>query len=275
MDMNNKHKAVLGVGVLILVFVGISIWYLATHPANQAAAPETATTTSPAVTPSGTALTPQHITENAKYYTIDAVYPGSTVLKQAISAQADASAIATMKTFLTQTIDQFKTDGNFANLTVQDIQMQGLDQGRQYSFQAAYQTYQGSHTVSYVYQLNEDTLGAHPNEYYRTFTFDTSTGALLNLGDLFLSTNYLQTLSTAARADLPSIITKASKSTADADYISRGTVANSDNFQNWYIDGQNLVLLFPPYQVGPYSIGTILDPIPLSKLSSILKPAYK
>lgn len=269
MDMNNKHTAVIAVGALLVIFVIIAIWYMATHQAPPVFVPQTATTT-----PSTTSLGPQHITENGRYYTIDTQYPGSTALKTTAGAQADAAAVATMKAFLEKEIARFKDNGNFANLTQKDIELQGLDQGRQYALQVEYKTYQSPHTVSYVYTLYEDTLGAHPNAYYRTFTFDTGTGAQIELDDLFTTSAYLQTLSVTARTDLTTIIRTLTKSDPDVEYISRGTTPDADNFQSWYVDGSNLVLVFPPYQVGPYAIGTILDPIPLSKLSSILKAIY-
>ena len=271
MELNNKHTAVIGVGVLILVFLGFAIWYMATHQAPAPVGPITAATSTPTT---GTGAGPQKIVDNGAYYEITATYPGSTLLRQTSSPQADAAAVATLKTFVEQQITRFKDNGNFANLTPQDVQMQGLDQGRKYAFQAEYKTYQGTHTVSYVYTLYEDTLGAHPNTYYRTFTFDTATGQAIELSDLFTSGTYLERLSTVARTDLPTIIRMMSGSDADTDYIASGTLPEADSFQNWYLDGAALVLVFPPYQVGPYSLGTVLNPIPLSKLSDILKAIY-
>lgn len=268
--MNNKQKAVIGVGILVLVFIGIAIWYMATHQAPTVFVPQTATST-----PATTATGPQHLTATGKYYDIDTQYPGSTVLAQTAGTQADIAAVSTMKTFLAQEIDQFKANGNLDNLTPEDVQIQGLGPDRKYALQATYKTYQGPHTVSYVYTLYEDTLGAHPNAYYRTFTFDTKTGAALTLGDLFSSGTYLQVLSTAARADLPKIISDHAGGDADLTYINTGTTPNADNFQNWYLDGGNLVLVFAPYQVGPYALGTITDPISLVRLGTILKATYK
>ncbi len=181
-----------------------------------------------------------------------------------------------MKAFLQSEDQNFVQNGNFANLTPQDIQVQGLDQGRMYTLDATYKTYQGSHSVSYVYTFVSDTLGAHPNEYYKTFTFDTTSGTSLAIGDIFQpNSNYLQLLSTTARADLPAIINNIQAGAADTDTINVGTQPITDDFQSWYVDGSNLVLIFAPYQVGPYSVGTILDTIPLLKFTNVLKPAYQ
>jgi hypothetical protein len=88
------------------------------------------------------------------------------------------------------------------------------------------------------------------------------------------SANYIQTLSTIVRADLPAII-KAQQPTAySPDSITVGTNPQASNYGSWYLSGSNLVIIFGAYQVGPYSLGIVRDPIPLTKLSNILEPAY-
>ena len=267
MDMNNKHKAVLGIAALILIFMGLAIWYMATHQAPSAIAPMA--TSTPMTTG------PQALVDTDLYYEIRGEYPGSTPLAQSAGAEADTAAVARMKSYMESVAAEFKKNGNFENLTNEDISLQGLDQGRKYVLQAEYETYQGLRTVSYVYTLYEDTLGAHPNAYYRTFTFDLSTGAELTLGDLFTDSAYLQTLSARARTDIPAIVRAKSGTDPDLEYLASGTMPEAANFQNWYIDGASLVLVFPPYQIGPYALGTILDPIPLSALTEKLKAAYR
>lgn len=263
-------------GVLILVFLCFAIWYMATHQAPSVFAPGTATSTASAAAPITSTVGPQQIADHGQYYDITASYPGSTVLKQTSDASADAAAVLAMKTFLQQEADRFKSESNLDAITSQQAQIEGIQPGEKYVFNATYTTYQGSHTVTYVYLLSEDTLGAHPNAYYKTFTFDTTTGQQLALGDIFTpSAPYLQTLSTQARADLPAIINAVQADAADTSIIAQGTTPTTDSFANWYIDGKNLVLLFPPYQVGPYSVGTILDPIPLSKIMGALKQGYR
>lgn len=40
--------------------------------------------------------------------------------------------------------------------------------------------------------------------------------------------------------------------------------------QNFYIDGDQLVIYFTPYQIGPYAAGVISFPIPFSQLEDVL-----
>jgi hypothetical protein len=174
----------------------------------------------------------------------------------------------------------FKKNGNFAGLTHDDVQMMGLDQ-RKEALSSEYKMYTGARTATYTFLIYEDTLGAHPNGYYQTFTFDTKTGAELSLADIFLpSIPYLERVSNRVRTDLPGIIDKMSSdggnsTFTDTDSIKMGTQPVKENFSNFYISGKNLVFVFEPYQVGPYALGTVEDPIPLAQLADSLKIEYR
>ena len=85
-------------------------------------------------------------------------------------------------------------------------------------------------------------------------------------------------LSTRTRADLPNIMGQMADmppENVDAKYIASGTMPIEDSFQNFAVDNDTLLMIFPPYQVGPYVYGTITDPIPLSDLKDILSAEYR
>jgi Protein of unknown function (DUF3298) len=213
------------------------------------------------------------INDRGTYYEIKAVYPYQTSLPEA----QDAHAAATMKTWVDETIDEFKKNGNFDALTAEDIEIQGLNQGRTYALDIEYQFFTGTRTVSYVFQVYEDTLGAHPNAYYRTFTFDSVTGAELVIGDLFTSPAYVSLLSKIARPILRTQIANAgeiSPDQVDTQMLNAGTEPKEDNFAWFYLEGTNLVLIFPPYSVGPWAIGTQEVVIPLTEIRNQLKSVY-
>lgn len=228
-------------------------------------------TTVTAPTSAPLALPEQGYTEHGAYYDITADYATSTPLLASAGALADASARSTMLSFIRDTVHTFKTEGNFDHLTASDIKTMGFDQGRKETLQITYTTASSPHTLSYIFTIYEDTLGAHGNTFFKTFTFDTKSGALLPLGDLFIpSSSYLSTLSVISRTKLPALIGQG----ADTAMIKIGTEPTADNFANFYLDGSNLVLLFPPYAVAPYAAGPQTLRIPLSQLSSTLKAAY-
>lgn len=263
--MTERIKSLLPAIILGLIVLGLAVWYTVSVPAPVQAPLVPVAATEPA-----------QIAEEATYYAVDATYPTQTPLLATAGVKADTEAVGAMKTFVEQEIARFKDNGNFANLTHDDVQMLGLDQ-RKYALGIEYKTHVGAGTISYVYQMYADTGGAHPNTYYRTFTFDSKTGEEVEIEDAFIpGTDYLNLLSTKSRALLVPLIAgreSVSVSEVQTDQIDSGTLPEVDSFQNFYFEGSSLVLIFPPYQVGPYVLGMIELPIPASALPG-LRPEY-
>ena len=270
--MDTKSTSIIGLVVLGTLVIGAVLWYMSEHPA-----PVTIEHGGTGIATSTEQAPPQKIEEHAKYFDITATSPTVTSLKTTAGATADAKAVAVMKQFTLGSIEGFKERGNFSNLTANDIKMMGFDQGRKQAFDVKYTAYTGAESISFVFALYEDTFGAHPNTYYRSFTFDSKTGAGLALDDIFVSgTDYLTLLSKISREKLPSQLAKASSSSVsdiDMEYLKRGTTADADNFTTWFIQGGNLVIKFPPYQVAAYVYGAPELSLPLSSLP--IKSAYK
>lgn len=266
--MNNLSRdAVIGIIALIIIALGI-VWFAVAHPPQTPAAP--------ANTPGATAVTgfeTLHITENAPYYTVDTAYPNTVGLPGA----TDIAAVAAMKQWEQDEIAQFKIDGNFANLTPEDIQVQQLGGDRKYALGISYEMHTSAHTISYVYQVFENTFGAHPNTTYKTFAFDTASGKLLGIADIFApGAKHLSTLHDLAASKLPAQIAAAEQvdvSEVDRSMLDPGIAPTAENFSNFYFDGSNFVILFPPYQVGPYVLGLVTLTIPASEVSG-LSPQY-
>jgi hypothetical protein len=80
----------------------------------------------------------------------------------------------------------------------------------------------------------------------------------------------LKRLSDVSRAQL----TKTLGEDVNTEYLNQGTTPEEANFENFTITGDALVLIFPPYQVGPYALGTQTVSIPLVELKDVLKPVY-
>ena len=246
--------------IVTLAIVGGIIFYAATKPLT-------------AVAPGTAAPLPENgYLEHAAYYDIAANYATSTPLLADIGPAANAAAVARMEAFISDTIAQFKTDGNFANLTASDIRTMGFDRGRKETLQIVYLIASSAHTVSYIYTTYLDTLGAHGNTFFHTFTFDTTTGAPLSLADAFLpGSSYLETLSGLAREKLPGTIGQG----ASAQMLDAGTTPDAKNFANFFFDNKDFVVLFAPYAVAPYAAGTQTLRIPVAQLAAILKPEYR
>lgn len=262
---NARRMEILGVVILAALVLGFTLWYMATHEAPEpySAVPEVA-----APEP----LPPQVVEEHGQYYDIEVSYPAETALKAALGEEADREAIAIMEDFVEETVADFKKQGNFDNLTPEDVQIMGLSEDRKESITIAYKEAWGLHTASYAFTLFVDTLGAHPNTFYRTFTFDLATGDEIGIADLFIPrSDYLKRLSAISQFELA----KSVGEFADIEYIAQGTGPDALNFQTYVIDADALVLLFPPYQVAPYAAGPQSVAIPLSQVADILKPEYQ
>lgn len=268
MDLTHKHGALIWTGVLGAVFIALLAWYMITSPSPVIPPTDTASTTPEAfVEPE-----PQIITEDGTYYDITAEIPSLTPLEGA----SNEAAISVVRAFAQERIAEFKKNGGLDDLTPEDAEFIGLTGERQYVLGMEYELFTGPHTVSYLYTIYEDTLGAHPNAYFRTFTFDIRTGTSLSLSDLFQENSaYLSWLSERVRRDIPLIVQQRSGYLPDTEYLNSGTEPTPESFQSFYIEGSSLVVAFPPYQVGPYALGSIMVPIPLADMASLLRPEYQ
>lgn len=201
--------------------------------------------------------------EEASYYIIEARYPAKTPLAGA----ADSKARLTIETALAAHIAQFKSNGNFDSLTVEDVQVQGLGPDRKYALNLEYKAYQSADYVSYAYSIYEDTLGAHPNGYYLTFVFDKN-GDRVSLGQLFpQNPSWLEELSLLVSNDVVSQMkVRIGADDVTGSLFAEGLAPKEENFQNFILDGETLVILLPPYQVAPYAAGTFEVKIPLKDL---------
>ena len=256
-----KKGTALGIIVILIALTGI-LFYAATKPFS-ANAPGTG---------DASALSGNKYIEHAPYYDIATNYASSTPLLDGAGPAANAAAVTSMKKFVSDAITQFKIDGNFANLTAADVKTMGFDQGRKETLQITYLIASSINTVSYIFTTYEDTLGAHGNTFFHTFTFSTNTGTELALADIFTpGVSYLDTLSSIARAKLPGVI----GTSADMTFITNGTTPKEKNFENFFLDNHDLVIVFDPYAVAPYSSGPQTLRIPVSDLANILKPEYR
>jgi len=191
-------------------------------------------------------------TEEGPYYVIEARYPAG---RPAVEAALAAS------------IAQFKEDGNFANLTAEDIQIQGLGPDRKYAYDAEYKTYNAPGYTSYFYTIYQDTLGAHPNGFFLTFVFDKE-GNKVSLAQLFPNNpNWLEELSLVVSNE---VVAQMKQRTGLDDItgsvFAEGLATKEENFQTFVIDGDMLVVEIPPYQVAAYAMGSFEVRTPLKGL---------
>jgi hypothetical protein len=142
-----------------------------------------------------------------------------------------------------------------------------------WSLYGTYEIYQFSETVlSINFTLGEYTGGAHPNSYFHSFTFDLAAEQELELADIFApDSDPFSVIGPLVQADL--ILQQGGN--ADPTWIEEGTGTNPDNYQEFALNEDSLILFFPPYQVGPYALGQFAVVLPLADLDSILAEPFK
>lgn len=266
-DMTPKN---LFFSLLLLVVVGLVGAYFLSRSVSVSEPDSTPPNSLPPVS--------EEVTENGQYYEITASLPSSVALSPNASPSAKASSEAIIDAWIKETIATFKTNSNLESLSEEDIRIQGLDQGRKYALGVTYEAHEGPATVSYIFEIYEDTLGAHPNAYYRSFTFDAKSGKELRIADMFESGTYLETLSRISREMLIPQIAEATQTPEDeldTSYLETGTTPDPNNFQVFYLSSTDLVIVFPPYQVGPWVLGTQTVRIPRAELETELKAEYR
>lgn len=104
----------------------------------------------------------------------------------------------------------------------------------------------------------------HPNAYPVTFNYDLRRGRSLKLADIFQDkVGYLPVIAEYCQAELK-------RKYSDQLFNNDGAAAKAENYQNWNIGPEGLVISFNDYQVGPHAMGRPMIVIPFSALSMVL-----
>ncbi|GIU81679.1 MAG: DUF3298 domain-containing protein [Acidobacteria bacterium] len=110
---------------------------------------------------------------------------------------------------------------------------------------------------------------AHPNHGTSTINFDMEKGRTFALRDLFNSPDYLDVISQYCIKKLKA---KFQEEYGDAEILwEEGAKPEEENYRNWAITKNGLLIIFNPYEVAPYAAGTQEVLITYDKLKSILK----
>jgi|GEM_PF-4295758 len=126
--------------------------------------------------------------------------------------------------------------------------------------------------VSFIFDTDTYTGGAHPNTFTTTETFNMKTGKEIALQDLFLpKSDYLKILSKESRAQVTANLGEY----VVQDMLDSGTTEDPTNFQNFALYPDSMVIYFAPYDVAPYAAGPQTANIPFSSLSTVLAPEFK
>jgi len=122
--------------------------------------------------------------------------------------------------------------------------------------------------ISFKFNSEYFTGGAHPNHDIMCFTYNLQNGEKMELADFFAeNSDFLKRIS-----DYSVNLLKQNEF-ADEEWIKEGAGENLDNFQRFIITENSFIFYFPPYQVAPYAVGEQQIIIPFSELKDILNPS--
>lgn len=115
-----------------------------------------------------------------------------------------------------------------------------------------------------------DTGGAHPNGVTTAESYGPD-GRRLALEDVIGPDRALERLAAATRPRLlAEIRARADQGGGDAyepgEDFEAGAAPSPENYANWYLAGDDLVVIVNPYQVGPYALGRFEIAVPLAEI---------
>ncbi len=125
--------------------------------------------------------------------------------------------------------------------------------------------YRGKRTISIVNDVYEYNGGSHGIMSRPDITIDTAENRLLELEDLFVDDKWL----TFLNSKLAEMVEADSEK-----YSVLWEKPQIMDDQSFYIDGVNLVIYYPPYELSYYARGFVDFKIPTEQLVGYIKPVY-
>ncbi len=251
--MKNKKVLIPIVAIIIGLVAGFGIW-VAVSPAYPLETIEEAD-----------ALVHR---EESDYFVIEARLPARIGLP---SATAERKARAIIGEEITSRIKEFKDENHFDILTEADIDIQGLNENRRYALEFSYVAYESPAHRSIVFSAYHDTLGAHPNAYFFSFTFNLE-GELVTLPELLAPDTDRVRIGRITKEAQKQVIeaiierTGGTPEEASHSYYSEGVSADEENFRAFALNGDEITFFIAPYQVAPYALGTFQIRMPFAEV---------
>lgn len=147
----------------------------------------------------------------------------------------------------------------------------GSDQmGMTFSLSYAFEVeYESGSLISLILNGNSFLGGAHGNDEYYSLAYDVNGGRKLEMGDLFVANSgYLRRISEFCVQHLKDRLVKDGSS--DDKWIETGAAPDPANYKFFTLNRDEIVILFPQYQVASYAAGPQKVGIPYKNLEDII-----
>lgn len=128
------------------------------------------------------------------------------------------------------------------------------------------------YAVSFLFRLSAVYVGSpHPADEIVSRSYDLASSLLLSPEDIFSDVPFaLREISRIVTADLLSRPELAE----NEEWVLRGAAPSREGYKNFTLGPDSITFHFSPYQVGPYSIGTVLSEISYSQIRDLFKDDF-
>jgi hypothetical protein len=258
MKLENTYKLILA-GFVLFVILSCNATFTAEFPTPTNPTPVGTATAAPSPVPP----TPQLILASVSLsednqspnYKIKADIPtlqGSTEARIVNFNTAMTNLVNGEIAAFKKNVSQLSADSGSSDSSLQVTYALMLQRGDLWSFKFDFSFYSAG--------------AAHPGLYSITVNYDLGQGRELALSDLFLpNSNYLETISKYCVAEL-------SKRDIGFDSFSDGATPTPENYRNWNLTPDGLMITFDEYQVAPYAAGPQTVIVPYNELQALINP---
>lgn len=119
------------------------------------------------------------------------------------------------------------------------------------------------------------TGGAHYVRDDSTYHYNKRTNKFMQLSDFFIDYASFEKIDDLAYAYLMKLNEKELRYNFNETWVRKGIASDNINYEHFMFKDSGLEILFPPYQIGPWSDGEIKIVIPYDKLNELLKEEYR
>lgn len=116
--------------------------------------------------------------------------------------------------------------------------------------------------------------GIHPDYHCVSANYDLITGETLTLGSILTHENALPSLKALLLAQLNKLKDETQLFDSYKDTINRRFEGDESFDEDWFFTTTGLCFYFSPYEIGPYSSGSIIAEIPYEKLTGIIADEF-
>lgn len=138
-----------------------------------------------------------------------------------------------------------------------------------FNLEVTFDTYGYNEYVSYVFHVTSNIGGAHPNTHIFTINYNEKEDTIITMDDLLKkNSNIIHIISEYTYKQLSQ--NKKIIEFKDESMLKNGTSEKKENFENFALSNDGLIIFFERYSIAPYYLGEFKVVIPYETLKDIM-----